>query len=106
MICLTSFVYGITISYIGLRTHGCLLEYALLCKHAPRLKILNQDIHCRHLVLKAVKICPTEERLLPQDEAVAIIIGGFCRDVFKELPMEFATEVDQLLSLKLEGSVG
>ena len=40
------------------------------------------------------------------EEAVAVIISGFCRDVFKELPMEFAQEVNQLMSLKLEGSVG
>jgi len=40
------------------------------------------------------------------EEAVSLIISGFCRDVFTELPMEFAVEADKLLSLKLEGSVG
>lgn len=34
------------------------------------------------------------------------IIGGFCREVFNELPMEFAAEVNELMSLKLEGTVG
>ena len=34
------------------------------------------------------------------------MISGFCRDVFTELPLEFAAEADRLLSLKLEGSVG
>ena len=38
--------------------------------------------------------------------AVGTIISGFCRDVFQELPLEFAAEVSALLSLKLEGSVG
>ncbi|CAM9090295.1 unnamed protein product [Discosporangium mesarthrocarpum] len=40
------------------------------------------------------------------EEAVSLIISGFCRAVFTELPMEFALEADRLLSLKLEGSVG
>ena len=43
---------------------------------------------------------------LSMEEAVSLIISGFCRDVFTELPMEFAVEADKLLSLKLEGSVG
>jgi Fe-S cluster assembly protein SufB len=34
------------------------------------------------------------------------MISGFCREVFTELPLEFASEADRLLSLKLEGSVG
>lgn len=34
------------------------------------------------------------------------MIGGFCRDVFDKLPLEFASEVNALMNLKLEGSVG
>nr|YP_010032377.1 Ycf24 [Schizocladia ischiensis]QOW07584.1 Ycf24 [Schizocladia ischiensis] len=40
------------------------------------------------------------------EDAISLIISGFCRVVFTELPMEFALEADKLLSLKLEGSVG
>ena len=47
-----------------------------------------------------------QQRGIPQAEAVAMIIGGFCREVFNHLPQEFSSEVDQLMSLKLEGSVG
>ncbi|KAL5972668.1 UPF0051 protein abci8, chloroplastic [Asimina triloba] len=47
-----------------------------------------------------------QQRGIDHEKAVAAMIGGFCRDVFNELPLEFAAEVDQLLSLKLEGSVG
>jgi len=47
-----------------------------------------------------------QQRGISQAEAVAMIIGGFCREVFNNLPQEFAQEVDQLMSLKLEGSVG
>ncbi|KAG0579261.1 hypothetical protein M758_4G087000 [Ceratodon purpureus] len=47
-----------------------------------------------------------QQRGIDAEKAVAAIIGGFCREVFKELPLEFAAEVNQLMSLKLEGSVG
>ncbi|KAK3279111.1 hypothetical protein CYMTET_12989 [Cymbomonas tetramitiformis] len=47
-----------------------------------------------------------QQRGLDMEEAVGMIISGFCREVFNELPMEFAAEVNQLMSLKLEGSVG
>ena len=40
------------------------------------------------------------------EEAISIMISGFCKDVFNELPMEFALEADRLLNLKLEGTVG
>ncbi|MGH8663852.1 MAG: Fe-S cluster assembly protein SufB [Burkholderiales bacterium] len=40
------------------------------------------------------------------EEAVSMIINGFCKDVFQQLPMEFAVEATKLLGLKLEGSVG
>jgi len=40
------------------------------------------------------------------EEAISMMVSGFCRDVFNQLPMEFAAEADKLLALKLEGSVG
>jgi Fe-S cluster assembly protein SufB len=40
------------------------------------------------------------------EEAVSMIINGFCKDVFQQLPMEFAVEATKLLGVKLEGSVG
>jgi len=40
------------------------------------------------------------------ESAIGLLISGFCKEVFSELPMEFALEADRLLSLKLEGSVG
>lgn len=46
------------------------------------------------------------QRGISAEEAIAIIINGFCHDVFKQLPMEFAVEATKLLGLKLEGSVG
>ncbi len=47
-----------------------------------------------------------QSRGIPNEEAVSMIINGFCKDVFQQLPMEFAVEATKLLGLKLEGSVG
>jgi Fe-S cluster assembly protein SufB len=47
-----------------------------------------------------------QQRGIALEDAVSMMISGFCKDVFNQLPMEFAVEADRLLSLKLEGSVG
>jgi Fe-S cluster assembly protein SufB len=44
-------------------------------------------------------------RGIPQEEAVALIVNGFCRDVLQQLPMEFAVEAQKLVGISLEGSV-
>ncbi|HWQ34020.1 MAG TPA: Fe-S cluster assembly protein SufB [Blastocatellia bacterium] len=46
------------------------------------------------------------QRGISTEDAVSMIINGFCKEVFRELPMEFAVEATKLLGLKLEGSVG
>lgn len=46
------------------------------------------------------------QRGIDLESAVTLLVSGFCKEVFSELPMEFALEADRLLSLKLEGSVG
>ncbi|MBD2327069.1 Fe-S cluster assembly protein SufB [Alkalinema sp. FACHB-956] len=46
------------------------------------------------------------QRGISMEDAVSMMISGFCKDVFNQLPMEFAVEADKLLALKLEGSVG
>jgi Fe-S cluster assembly protein SufB len=46
------------------------------------------------------------QRGLSQEEAVALIVNGFCREVLQNLPMEFAVEAQKLLAISLEGSVG
>ena len=46
------------------------------------------------------------QRGISMEDAISMIISGFCKDVFSQLPMEFAVEADRLLALKLEGSVG
>ncbi|MCB1804205.1 MAG: SufD family Fe-S cluster assembly protein, partial [Candidatus Competibacteraceae bacterium] len=47
-----------------------------------------------------------QQRGISPEDAVNLIVNGFCKEVFKELPMEFAVEAQKLLELKLEGSVG
>lgn len=47
-----------------------------------------------------------KQRGLDAEKAVSMIVNGFCREVFKELPMEFAVEAGKLLEVSLEGSVG
>ncbi len=46
------------------------------------------------------------QRGIDTEDAVSMIVNGFCREVFQELPMEFAVEASKLLSVSLEGSVG
>ena len=47
-----------------------------------------------------------KQRGMSAEHAISLIVSGFCREVFKELPMEFALEAQQLLGITLEGSVG
>ena len=47
-----------------------------------------------------------QQRGLSPEEAVSLIVNGFCKEVMKELPMEFAVEAQKLIGISLEGSVG
>jgi Fe-S cluster assembly protein SufB len=47
-----------------------------------------------------------KQRGLSSEDAVNLIVNGFCKEVFRELPMEFAVEAQKLLGVSLEGSVG
>ncbi|SEI42314.1 Fe-S cluster assembly protein SufB [Allopseudospirillum japonicum] len=47
-----------------------------------------------------------QQRGISEEDAVNMIVNGFCKDVFKELPMEFAVEAEALLNVSLEGAVG
>ena len=47
-----------------------------------------------------------QQRGLGLEDAVSMIVNGFCKEVLKELPMEFAVEAQKLLEISLEGSVG
>ena len=47
-----------------------------------------------------------KQRGLNTENAISMIVNGFCKEVFQELPMEFAVEAQKLLGISLEGSVG
>ena len=46
------------------------------------------------------------QRGISKEDAINLIVNGFCKEVFRELPMEFAVEATKLLAVSLEGSVG
>ncbi len=76
----------------------------------PYVDVRNPTAHCEHEATTSKvgedQIFYLQQRGLTEEEAVSMIVNGFCRDVFRELPMEFAVEATKLLSISLEGSVG
>ena len=46
------------------------------------------------------------QRGISAEDAVALVVNGFCREVLQQLPMEFAVEAQKLVGISLEGSVG
>ena len=78
-----------TIPYIESKNPSAILE------HEATTSRLSEDqlFYCR-------------QRGLSEEESVALLVNGFCKDVLQELPMEFAIEAQKLVSVSLEGSVG
>ncbi len=78
-----------TVPYIDVKNPTAILEH-----EATTSKISEEQLfYC-------------QQRGLNLEEAVALIVNGFCRDVLQHLPMEFAVEAQKLVSISLEGSVG
>lgn len=69
----------------------------------PDAIIEHEASTCR---ISADQLFYLQSRGISFEEAVSMMVSGFCRDVFNQLPLEFAAEADKLLALKLEGSVG
>src|ERR671939_605637 len=76
----------------------------------PYIEVMNNTSKVEHEAstskINGAQIFLLQQRGMSQEDAVSLIINGFCKDVFRELPMEFAVEAQRLLGLKLEGSVG
>src|SRR2546427_1002497 len=76
----------------------------------PYLEIKNTSARVEHAAATSKidedQIFYCRQRGLSTEDAVNLIVSGFCREVFRELPMEFAVEAQKLLSVSLEGSVG
>ncbi|HEU0305471.1 MAG TPA: SufD family Fe-S cluster assembly protein, partial [Lysobacter sp.] len=78
-----------TVPYIEVKNRSAKVEH-----EATTSKISDDQLfYCR-------------QRGLADEDAVALIVNGFCREVMQELPMEFAVEAQKLLAISLEGSVG
>jgi Fe-S cluster assembly protein SufB len=76
----------------------------------PYLDIRNTTAHVEHEASTSKigedQIFYCRQRGLSTEDAVNLIVNGFCKEVFRELPMEFAVEAQKLLGVTLEGSVG
>ena len=76
----------------------------------PYLEVKNSTAQVEHEATTSKigedQIFYCRQRGIPTEDAVSMIVNGFCKEVFRELPMEFAVEAQKLLSISLEGSVG
>ncbi|MEM1410634.1 MAG: SufD family Fe-S cluster assembly protein, partial [Pseudomonadota bacterium] len=78
-----------TVPYIEDKSHSAILE------HEATTSKLSED-----------QLFYAQSRGLDEEEAVALLVNGFCKEVLQELPMEFAVEAQKLVAVSLEGSVG
>jgi Fe-S cluster assembly protein SufB len=76
----------------------------------PYIEVNNSTAHMEHEASTSKigedQIFYCQQRGLSAEDAVSLIVNGFCKEVFRELPFEFAVEAERLLSISLEGSVG
>jgi Fe-S cluster assembly protein SufB len=76
----------------------------------PYIEVLNSTAQMEHEASTSKigedQIFYFQQRGISAEDAVSMIVNGFCKEVFKELPMEFAVEAQKLLGVSLEGSVG
>ena len=75
--------------YIESRNSGATVEHEATTSRISE----DQLFYCR-------------QRGIPEEDAVALVVNGFCREVLQQLPMEFAVEAQKLVGISLEGSVG
>jgi Fe-S cluster assembly protein SufB len=76
----------------------------------PYIEVHNRTARCEHEAttskISEDQLFYCRQRGISEEDAVALIVNGFCREVMNELPMEFAVEARKLLGISLEGSVG
>jgi Fe-S cluster assembly protein SufB len=76
----------------------------------PYIEIKNDTAQVEHEAstskISEDQIFYCRQRGLSQEDAVSLIVNGFCKDVFKTLPLEFSVEAVKLIELKLENSIG
>ena len=76
----------------------------------PYIDVQNKDAVVEHEAttskISEDQLLYCQQRGIPLEDAVSLIVGGYARDVLNKLPMEFAVEAQKLLSVSLEGSIG
>ncbi|MEM1277837.1 MAG: Fe-S cluster assembly protein SufB [Pseudomonadota bacterium] len=76
----------------------------------PYIEVKNKTARCEHEATTSKvdddQLFYCRQRGVGEEEAVALIVNGFCKEVLQELPMEFAMEAQALVAISLEGSVG
>jgi Fe-S cluster assembly protein SufB len=76
----------------------------------PYIEVLNSTAQMEHEASTSKigedQVFYCNQRGISTEDAVSMIVNGFCKEVFRELPMEFAVEAQKLLGVSLEGSVG
>ena len=76
----------------------------------PYIEVKNNTATLEHEAstskINAEQLFYLKSRGLDLEESISLLINGFCKDVFKELPLGFSVEAVKLLEMKLEGSVG
>ncbi|OED34355.1 Fe-S cluster assembly protein SufB [PVC group bacterium (ex Bugula neritina AB1)] len=76
----------------------------------PYIEVKNKDSQVEHEAsvskISEEQLFYIQSRGLDEEEAISLLVNGFCKDVFKELPLEFSVEAVRLLEMKLENSVG
>ena len=76
----------------------------------PYLEVMNSSAQVEHEAstskIGEAQLFYCKQRGISAEDAVTMIVSGFCKQVFRNLPMEFAVEAQKLLGVSLEGSVG
>jgi Fe-S cluster assembly protein SufB len=76
----------------------------------PYIEVKNPTANVEHeattLKISEDQLYYLRQRGLSAEDAVSMVVNGFCKEVFKELPMEFAVEAQKLIGVSLEGAVG
>ena len=76
----------------------------------PYIETANSSVNLEHEAstskISEEQLFYLEQRGISRENSITLVINGFCKEVFKQLPMEFAVEAQKLLTLKLENSVG
>ena len=76
----------------------------------PYIEVANQTAQVEHEAstskMNEEQLFYLQSRGITREDAISLVVSGFCKDVIRELPLEFAVEAQKLLTLKLENSVG